>query len=201
MPKHRMGMKKSNKDKGSAMIVALVVCVVVMTMCLTLLLVTYTLFAQTSKQNVQMQCKNLAQSFSECFEKELEDPNSDLVKYLNELMSSNIPEKRWQAIDADENTDPNYNENAMTELVLGIQDVEGYLIRVTATYELADPIDVDENGNPIPTVSENGIDGNEEENKSMPLATFTITCQRGEFGDRQSDSYSVISYYNIPVIE
>lgn len=201
MPKHVKGMKKQNKNTGSAMIVALVVCVVVMTMCLTLLLVTYTLFAQTSRQNVQMQCKNMAQSFSASFEKELEDPNSDLVKYLNERMNSTVLEKRWQAIDADENNDPHYNEKATTELVLGVQDVEGYFIRVSATYEMADPIEVDEFGNPIPTVSENDIEDGEEENQSMPLATFTITCQKGAFGEKQSDAYSIVSYYNIPVVE
>ena len=64
IPKHTTGRKQLNKNAGSAMIVALVVCVVVMTMCLMLLLVTYTLFSQTSRQNTQMQCKQMAQSFA-----------------------------------------------------------------------------------------------------------------------------------------
>lgn len=195
IPKQNKYGRKLNKDAGSAMIVALVVCVVIMTMCLTLLLVTYTLFAQTSRQNVQMQCKIIAQSFAESFEKEIEDPNSDLVKYLNELMDSHIAQKRWQAIDADENNDPYYYNYAMTNLILAVEDVEGYVIRIEATYELTEEDDDSEDEMPLPDPDPS------EKKKSGPMAEFLITCQRGEVGDRDADSYTVICHYNIPPVE
>jgi len=67
-------------NKGSAMITALVVGVVISGFCLVTLLVSYTLYVQTARQNWQLQCRNLAQTFAENINAELTDTNSDLHK-------------------------------------------------------------------------------------------------------------------------
>ncbi len=196
-----------NKNAGSAMIVALVVCVVVMTMCLMLLLVTYTLFSQTSRQNTQMQCKMMAQSFAESFEKELADDTSDLVKYLNELMEEQDAEKRWQAIDADENNDPYYDAGARTELLLAMEDVEGFVVRIAATYELAED-EQEEEGSGEENEAEGGAETGDPDTgdddvggKSSTYAEFVITCVRGELGDTNPDSYTVVCHLEIPAVQ
>lgn len=203
IPKQTTGRKKLNKNAGSAMIVALVVCVVVMTMCLMLLLVTYTLFSQTSRQNTQLQCKNMAQSFAESFEKELADDTSDLVKYLNELMEESDAKKRWQAIDADETNDPNYDAAARTELLLAVEDVDGFVVRIAATYEMAEESteedEAEEETKPEEGAGQEGVDGGEPlDTRSSVSAEFVITCEKGELGDKTSDSYTVICQTEIP---
>lgn len=73
-----------SNNKGSAMITALVVGIVIFGFCLSMLLVAYTLFAQTSRSQVQLGCKNVAQSTAEEIGHELESPESELSKFLLE---------------------------------------------------------------------------------------------------------------------
>ena len=65
-----------SNNKGSAMITALVVGLVIFAFCLSMLLVSYTLFSQTSRSQIQLACKNLAQSVAEEIGDELKDPAS-----------------------------------------------------------------------------------------------------------------------------
>ena len=60
-----------NNQSGVAMIMVLIVGAVILVFCLSLLLVTYSLFAQTSRQTTRLQCKMMAQSFSESLKEEL----------------------------------------------------------------------------------------------------------------------------------
>lgn len=64
------------------MITALVVGIVIFAFCLSMLLVAYTLFAQASRNEVQLGCKTLAWSTIEEIEEELSDTNSELNLYL-----------------------------------------------------------------------------------------------------------------------
>ena len=67
-------------NQGSAMITALVVGVVVAGFCLSTLLVTYTLYAQTSRQTWQLRCRSIAQSFADNIELEFDDKESELYQ-------------------------------------------------------------------------------------------------------------------------
>lgn len=69
-------------NKGSAMITALVVGIIVFAFCLSMLLVAYTLFAQTSRTEVQLGCKNIAQSTAEELRMEISDKSSELYNFL-----------------------------------------------------------------------------------------------------------------------
>lgn len=67
-------------NKGSAMITALVIGIVISGFVLVTLLVTYTLFAEASRQNWQLQCRNICQTFAENIGSEINDKDSDLHK-------------------------------------------------------------------------------------------------------------------------
>lgn len=70
------------------MITALVVGIVIFAFCLSTLLVSYTLFAQVSRTQIQLGCKNMAQTTSEVLLEELKNDNSELSKQLNDIWSS-----------------------------------------------------------------------------------------------------------------
>ncbi|MDO5127091.1 MAG: hypothetical protein Q4D54_05005 [Eubacteriales bacterium] len=64
-------MQKSKHNKGSAMLIAIIVSVVVVAFCLSLLLVCYSLYASAVRKVTSRQCKELAKSLSIELEQEL----------------------------------------------------------------------------------------------------------------------------------
>jgi len=76
----RIKLKEDNR--GSAMITAIVVGVVMMAFALSLLAITYTLYAQTARRTVQIQCRYLAESVGDDLKSEIEDKESHLYKVL-----------------------------------------------------------------------------------------------------------------------
>lgn len=57
-------LKKAKSNKGSAMIVSFIVVVILMMFALSLLLVSYSLYLSTVKENSKLQCKELAKTLS-----------------------------------------------------------------------------------------------------------------------------------------
>lgn len=209
---------KLNKDQGSAMIVALVVSVVIMVLCLSLIMITYTLFTQTSRRSGQAQCKEIAQSFAESIEKEVEDPDSLFVRYLNERIQTTIPERYWCPIDSSEETDPKYSEDAISQLDLSITEIEGYTIYVSMTYEMVDNSDSEEDiessdpDTPEAPGSSDPSDAGDPRDPdtpsedppaepNYPLATIMIKCIKGSDAVPDPLYYSTTIHANIPIIE
>lgn len=87
------------------MITALVVGIIVFAFCLSMLLVSYTLFAQVSRNQVQLGCKTLALSVAEELEEELDDDGSEISVYLKDKLKS-----------FDESDDENINRNVELRL-------------------------------------------------------------------------------------
>ncbi len=69
-------------NRGSAMITAIVVGVVMMIFALSLLLLSYTLYAQTAKRTLQIECKYVAGETVLEMERELQDKDSQLYQEL-----------------------------------------------------------------------------------------------------------------------
>lgn len=68
------GQFHREKDRGSAMIVAIIVSMVVVVFCLSLLLVSYALFSAQARRVTQNQCRELSKTISLELEKELTEP-------------------------------------------------------------------------------------------------------------------------------
>lgn len=68
-------MRKSKHNKGSAMMIAIIVSVVVVAFCLSLLLVCYSLYSSSARKVTSRQCKELAKSISLELEQEITNPN------------------------------------------------------------------------------------------------------------------------------
>jgi hypothetical protein len=83
---------KKMDNRGSAMITAIVAGVVMAVFCLSLLLVTYTLYAQTARRNVQIQCKYAAGNMAAQLETQLKDKESELYKGLNAEIRKQNPD-------------------------------------------------------------------------------------------------------------
>lgn len=144
--------KLHKDDSGVAMIVALIVSVVVMVFCLSLLLVAYTLFSQTNRNNIQLQCKFLAQSYAEDLKEEMEDTDSDMVKYLQYKMTDTASAYGvWISTDASAEEREEYTLKGVKtyeELNLEV-DAEGYHIYLTVTHKpLAGTDEDDDTDNP-----------------------------------------------------
>lgn len=111
------------------MITALVVGIIVFAFCLSMLLVSYTLFAQVSRNQVQLGCKTIALSFAEELQKELDDDGSELSVYLKDKLNS-----------FNESGDENINRNVELELS-GNEISEVYDVKVT--FELKNKSEVE----------------------------------------------------------
>lgn len=209
MNRLKKAWKQCNNNDGVAMVVALVVGVVIMVFCLSMLLVTYTLFAQTSRQTTQLQCKLLAQSYSEALDKEFSKKaeDSELQKYLADM----IKDGSWMSEDDDsEEAGPGSYSEVTMEIDQSASNVAvGYTIVTTFTYENNDSEEDDE---PLPGTDDDDQDdtGNDPEtdptNPDEPtqvggsyIVHAVIQCMRGDGNGRDVQSYLLESQYVVSV--
>lgn len=208
-------------DSGVAMIVVLIVGAVVMVFCLSLLLVTYTLFAQTSRQTTQLQCKLLAQSCSEMLGEEFKNPDSELSGYLSEQIENGswISEDMMKGME-----EGSLSPGTVSELTLNLGD-EGalgdYNLTVTLTYSLniaeddgsgeEDEDDDQDNNLTDGTGEESGVPetnpggsqaggtGSEPGTAEAGNVTYSIKafirCMRGDGTDRDVQFYTIETIY------
>ena len=83
--KRKLRQFHKEENRGSAMIVAIVVSMVVVVFCLSLLLVSYALFSSSVRRVTQNQCRELSKTISIEIEKELTTPayiSFDMQKFL-----------------------------------------------------------------------------------------------------------------------
>lgn len=200
-----------NDNSGAAMIFVLIVSAVVFTFCLSLLLVTYTLFSQTSRQTTQVQCKMMAQTFSESFGEELKDENSEICRYLEEQIRNGS----WVS---EETPEVDMASGSVKELVLNLDDSEStgdYDLSVKLTYSVNTVEDDesetetdDDDQDDMETKSGAGDDdsripvpGRTDENadRNPGNGTYRITasirCVRGTVSDRDARSYTIETVY------
>lgn len=207
----RKRMKRALDDNsGVAMIVSMIVGVVVMVFCLTLIMVVYTLFSQTSRQNTRMQCKLLAQSFSEELADVLLDDTSELNKYLSEL----VEEEMW--ITAEDMADDTITKKpgVVSELIFEITDVAGpgYIIEVA--FSLEEDEELEEEDDIMDGTPEGGPESNPEDpleenpdepDEGEPVVDIyninaKITCRRGQKNAKDVQAYTQDSEYtNVPL--
>jgi len=136
-----------SNNRGSAMITALVVGLVIFAFCLSMLLVAYTLFAQTSRSQVQLGCKNLAQSTAEEIRKELDDPASyedtESISYYLKNKSSEIKQLKEQAL-ADNSENPeDVDDTIRLEMSSSDSSIDSYSIFITFEFESSKIIKAD----------------------------------------------------------
>lgn len=187
-------------NRGVAMIYALIVGAVVMAFCLSLLLVTYTLYAQTNRQNTQLQCKLMAQTFAQQLEQDLKTniDDSELVHY----MGTSIKENSWRSLEAEDNME---KATDYTKLFIDCDsEVAGYTYNVVFTY-IINTADEDEGdvpgggdsseGNPAGGASG---DGGAENTRNCTVYS-TITCKRGDGKGRNAVSYTLNGEYDISI--
>lgn len=191
-------LKKDNS--GVAMIVSLIVGIVVLGFALSLLMVTYSLYAQMNRKTIGLQCKLLAQNFSEVLGKELKDDESELVAYLSEQMSAG----NW--ISVEEAMSDSVPVGTVSKLVLDMTDdsLGSYRIQVVFTYTLNedneddddapeddDQVDVDD-----PSGDNPGGSGDDDPNgrptSGMYNVTAEIKCYKGSLNENDTQSYIVI---------
>ena len=206
-----MKKKLHKDDSGVAMIMALIVGVVVMVFCLSLLLVAYTLFAQTNRNTIELQCRLLAQSYVENLQTELKDADGDMVKYLQYKMTDTSSEYGiWASADMTPEEEEEYRKQGIktyTELQLKV-DAEGYHIYVTLTHEPQQGGAEDDDG---PDDEYEGQESGEKDTGAVTEAAVTgkksgsiiqklnvrVRCVRGEDNGR-GDSYSMETECEIP---
>lgn len=191
------------------MLMVLIVGAVVLVFCLSLLLVTYSLFAQTSRQITRLQCKLLAQSFSESLGEELKDPASGLSVYLKEQIQNGY----WISGEASQSMDESSSESAaVSELLMNMDDeaaLGDYHVTVALTYSVnvaddeggdegeegddQDPNLGGEAGSgegPGPTAGEDpGASG------TTYSIQATVKCVRGDGSDRDAQYYVIETVY------
>lgn len=196
--------KLHKDDSGVAMIFALIVGVVVMVFCLALLLVTYTLYAQTSRQTTLAQCKLYAQTVSETIGEELKDTDSDLNHYLKNQIESN----NWC-----DRLSEDMQPGAVKELMLDLTDnhAEGYNVVVALSYEISESEESDEPGEGEDDDDQDddlkNIDGKKGANYSLKEepddqagnGSYTIIakikCVRGDLSDSDAQMYEIEKTY------
>ena len=185
-------------NAGVAMLMVLIVSAVVMVFCLSLLLVTYSLFTQTSRQTTGMQCRLLAQSSAESIREELKDPSSELSVYLK----SQIQSGNWVPEDALEEAEGDLPQNGTFERLrfhLNMGDkTPDYRVTVVMTYSLNATDEEsggdeggDDNDDQDHTLTHDSVSGgNAREYRSYSLKAV-IRCTRGETTDRDSQYYEI----------
>lgn len=201
-------------NSGVAMLVVLIVGVVIMVFCLSLLLVTYTLFSQSSRKMTQQQCKILAQSVSEAIGEELKKPDSELCIFLKKQMDSGYWVSEETLKDFEEDTQP---VNMVSELELRLDagaSTGDYSVIVFLSYSLnlADDDgsdegneDDDQDDNPkgdesanVSNIANNAESSGEENstsgNNSYSIR-LTVKCVRGDASDKDVQSYTIETIY------
>lgn len=111
---------KKLDNRGSAMIVSIVVSVVVMAFCLSLLLVAYSLYVSTAKETKFEQCKDITESFSKYITDEITKPvYLDINEMFNDMDSKNVIwfylrynllQANWPKYIRDDSTDEDENK-------------------------------------------------------------------------------------------
>lgn len=175
-------------NRGVAMIYAIIVGTVVMVFCLSLLLVTYTLFAETNRQNTQLQCKLMAQTFAQQLEEDMKTnvATSELVKY----MGDSIKDDKWRPSNSD---DAVVGETRYTDLIIDCDsEVAGYTYNIVFTYtvDLSDDEGDAEAGAPADVPAEGSMNC---------TVVAKITCVRGLKTERDAISYTVDKEFDITV--
>lgn len=202
---HKNRKKIKDDDSGVAMIFVMIVSAVVLAFCLSMLLVTYTLFTQTSRQTTQMQCKLLVQTFSESLGEELKDPDSEISRYLGNQIRNGL----WVSEGTSEET---MQSGAFRELKLNMDDSckpGDYNLSVTLTYSLnvqeddeneteAGRDDQDEDfGNTGVTNPDPGLGGSTEPpaGNGTYCINASVKCERGEMSERDVQYYVIDMIY------
>lgn len=202
--------KKQQNNSGVAMIFAVIVGVVVMVFCLSLLLVTYTLYAQASRQTTRTQCKVFAQSFQENFEQELTDTGSSLNQYLADC----INDGEWISEEEAAVTPAGEMGTRVSELKLDMsQDVvSSYKVTVVLSYGINetddeegttedDEDDQDDETDPglIPSDGPSGDPGAPDTPGGPGNGSYTvhakITCVRDSMEASDAQSYTIEAEY------
>ena len=114
--KRKLRQFHKEENRGSAMIVAIVVSMVVVVFCLSLLLVSYALFSSSVRRVTQNQCRELSKTISIEIEKELTTPaytSFDMQKQdvtdgknlLWQYLRYNVCQGNWPYYESESSTD------------------------------------------------------------------------------------------------
>lgn len=190
-----------NNQSGVAMIMVLIVGAVILVFCLSLLLVTYSLFAQTSRQTTRLQCKMMAQSFSESLKEELSDSSSDLAVYLGKQIRDGNWKSSMGGMDEEEPEDAE-NPDAVSELVLNLDDssaLSDYHLSVTLTYSLNAADDEESGGGDDEDDQDDTLSGNDADSGNQQNGKQNNQQNKGtqnESGEG-TDSENVVATYTV----
>lgn len=195
--------RKVLKDNsGVAMIYSLVIGIVVSIFAVMLLMVTYSLYASSSRQTVQTQCRIMADSYADCLKGELEDTESTVYKYISEQLKAGKKEIELDLIQ------DNYTIYTHFEQVIGGTS--------NSSEDDNGPVDEDDNDpnsvdvpampeEPTPGAPE-GPDGGDDDTPASPVLPgskkelkATIKCNKGGTGGIGEQSYTLTQYYKITV--
>jgi len=199
----------ADNNQGVALVVVAIIGAVIMAFCLSMLLVSYTLFAQTSRQTTQLRCRLLAQSYSEVLGEEFnkKSDESELLQYLGDK----IRKKEWIAVDSEADSDMT---GTTDKLVLSVDQsssnvAAGYTITTSFTYEDNEDTD-DESGDGTPdeddedtkepAEGESPVTPDEpEEAGGTYLVTAFIKCTRGNGEGRDVQEYTIERQFTLNV--
>lgn len=193
-------------NSGVAMIYSLVIGVVVAIFAVMLLMVSYSLYVQSSKQIGQQQCRILADSFAENFAGELEDNTSDISLYLSKRISGEI-EPKWVRMPADATevssidmyfVPEDTNFDIMVHMSFGGAD---YCADDEKTLkddndpedDLQDDDDIPEGTTPLPG-GDDGIGAGD-----VVDIEATITCSKGGVNGIDVQKYTVTRTYKVKI--
>lgn len=194
---HKKKNRHRRDNEGAAMVMVLIVTAVILVFCLSLLLVTYSLLAQTVRQTTRMQCKWLAQSFSEALQKEITDPDSDLCSYLAEQITAG----KWT-----DSAEPDGNG----QLVLFLDEAvipADYNLKVVLTYsqntaedDVEEPEEEDDQDNTEPDGKQlQNSTAREKTDPDQEVQIYTMTaeirCVRGAEDGSDTQSYELECVY------
>ena len=131
--KRKLRQFHKEENRGSAMIVAIVVSMVVVVFCLSLLLVSYALFSSSVRRVTQNQCRELSKTISIEIEKELTTPaytSFDMQKQdvtdgknlLWQYLRYNVCQGNWPYYESESSTD--HGEKRRTGILPSQQQAE-----------------------------------------------------------------------------
>ena len=169
-------------NSGVAMIYSLVIGIVVSIFAVMLLVVTYSLFAQSSRQTGQTQCQIMADSYAECLVDELKDKESSVYKYLIEQLNAGNDEIELDLIQ------DNYTIYTTFKYVGGAVSEDNDL---SVDLDDNDPESSEETA---PTVTPTPTGGVIPMGRNVKL-TATISCNKGGKGGIGEQSYTLTQKY------
>lgn len=193
-------------NRGVAMIYSLVIGIVVAIFAVMLLLVTYSLYAQSSRQVGQTQCRIMADSFIESLTSELVDEDSDLHEYVCKRYRGEI-EPQWISCSDD--------AAAILELNYQPNDIN-YEIRIRMSYDavensgddgddglIDDDNDPDgiEGGAVVPTPTISPTPGGTPILSDEIIINVEVTCYKGGVQGVGVQSYTAIQKCKVEMNE